>query len=106
MALRANVWEVRQMDPRADVTLLADRFDERSPRLSSTGLGRKHGVYDSDDADPGTIAASLAVTLREVCGAHPTDSFRFEPVALVKELLAGNFGPRFMLDTESMGGAS
>jgi hypothetical protein len=65
-----------------------------------------HRFYDSDDADPGTIAASLAVTLREVFGAHPTDSFRFEPVALVKELLAGNFGPRFMLDTESMGGAS
>ena len=44
MALEAVRWEVRQMDPRADVTLLVGDFDDRASAIITDRLGAASGV--------------------------------------------------------------
>ena len=65
-----------------------------------------HRSWSGDDAAPGDVAAALVETLRDVFGAGVGDVYRFEPASLVAELLQGNFGPRFMLEAKTVGGAS
>lgn len=69
---------------------------------------REHIVrfWEGDNASAGDIAECVVDTLWDIFGADAGDVYRFEPADLVDELLQGNFGPRFMLDAQTVGGTS